>query len=376
MSKYYVVSTCSREDDFGHVESCEASLFISKERDQDFYDDEQGTVSSVESYETFDEALQALLSQKDCARSFILDQISEELSQEERAALSEAGLNEVKERQEKYYGFIQSNHGADHVFVFTEDQLQELFDYYGEDMNVLPTDPEETAELDGFPMGGSNSGMSVISLLETKDDVLSYLQQDALGPDSEDPYLVDMAEYYWGIDDGEYGCGNGLAARMLREAGFDVAKVEEKAMKSIEEETQKICDVLGIPRLDFYGEPYEYMRTSDIHVLGDIKDLLNTVSVLDFENSDGRISLNAEMDNNGVKFYKSLTIEKTNSGEYDWKFTHRQELPTRYSWANDFNSQSWETDEYESAEIFNDLIQKAIEEKDPKGLSKDEEERE
>ena len=293
-----------------------------------------------------------------------MSKISEELSQE------------VKEGQEKYYGFIQSSHGADHVFVFTEDQLQELFDYYGEDMDVLPTDPEETAELDGFPMGGSNSGTAVISLLETKDDVLSYLQQEALGPDLEDPYLVDMAEYYWGIDDGGYGCGNGLAARMLREAGFDVAEVEKKAMKSIEDETQQICDVLGITRKDFYDDPYKYIRTSDVHVLGDIKDLLNTVSVLDFENSDGRISLKAETDNNGVKFYKSLSIEKTSNGEYDWKFTHRQELPTGYSWANDFDFQSWETDGYEAAEIFNELIQKAIEEKDPKGLIKDEEERE
>lgn len=376
MSKYYIVSTCSRADDFGHVESCEASLFISEEKDQDFYDDEQGTVSNVESYETFDEALHELLFQKDRARSFILDQISEELSQEEKAALSEAGLNEVKEGQERYYGFIQSNHGADHVFVFTKDQLQELFDYYGGDMDELPTDPGETTEIDGFPIGGSNSSASIVTLLETKEDVLSYLQEPALGPDLEDPMLVDMAEYYFGIDDGNWGCGNGLAKKMLEDAGFDVQKVEEKAMQGMESETNFAKSVLGIDRKDFYDDPYYSMRMSDIHVLGDVKDLLNEVSSLDFDKSDGMVLIERDLSAEKASFHQSLSIWKTEDGEYSWKLTHENKISDGHSWTREFTSDSWETDEEEALEIFNDLIQKAIEEKDPKGLSKDEEERE
>jgi len=276
----------------------------------------------------------------------------------------------------KYYGFLQSNHGADHVFVFTEDQLQELFDYYGGDMDELPTDPEETTEIDGFPMGGSNSSASIVTLLETKEDVLSFLQEPALGPDLEDPMLVDMAEYYFGIDNGNWGCGNGLAAKMLEDAGFDVEKVEEKAMQGVEFETDLAKSVLGIDRKDFYDDPYYSMRMSDIHVLGDIKALLNEVSSLDFEKSDGKVLIERDLSAEKASFHQSLSIWKTEDGEYSWKLTHENKISNGRSWTREFTSDSWETDEEEALEIFHDIIQKAIEEKDPKGLSKDEEERE
>ncbi len=276
----------------------------------------------------------------------------------------------------KYYGIIQTNHGADHVFVYTEEQIKSEFEYYGLDIADLPTKPGECAEeLPCFPIRGSNCSDPRIWLLETKEDAIAFLKQDAEGPDYEDPPLVAIAEYYWGIDRGDWG--NGYAAELLSEAGEDIGKVEKHAMRFVESSTGRICEVLGITRRDFYEEPYEYMRESDVLHIADICDLLKNTDAIEFD-EEGNFSIEKlipETDNI-PKQDKTLSIHKTDDG-YNWKLTYKVYPPVSAR-ANiyEFTADDWESDMEDSAEFLKELVQDKIREKDSINISEEKEDME
>ena len=189
-----------------------------------------------------------------------------------------------------YYGFIQMSHGADHIFVYTEEQIQQEFTQRGIDLDLLPTD-EENSEIDFFPIGGSNSAASVITRLEGDEDVKKYLQKKALGPDFSDPMLVDLAEYYWGLQTDE-GCLQELLDRL----GLDQDTLEHDAMKDINDEIDMICDTLCITRNEFYDDDFCEFRRSDVYFIKKIKDLV----CKEFEengpiDTEARISLPKEL---------------------------------------------------------------------------------
>ena len=173
----------------------------------------------------------------------------------------------------KYYGFIQSQHGADHVFLYTEDQIKQEFDTYGIDMNVLPTSPDENTWLDLFPIGGSNSGTSEIHLLPDDESAIQFLSQKALGTDYDDPPLVALAEYYWEIDNGSYG--NGYAADFLKNKGLDRDQITADATKEIDQEFDDLLKILGITADKCYNDTFREMRSSDIYKFGEIMNFLD-----------------------------------------------------------------------------------------------------
>ena len=93
---------------------------------------------------------------------------------------------------EKYYGVSQSYHGHEYYYVFTKSGIERY---------VKPFESAE--EINGmyeFPVGGSNSSVAFIKELNGDEEVVSFLKETGLGPDFEDPCLVDLAEYSKSID--------------------------------------------------------------------------------------------------------------------------------------------------------------------------------
>lgn len=169
-----------------------------------------------------------------------------------------------------YYGFIQVNHGADHVFIYTRGQIENEFARYGIKPNVLP-EGDDISELDGFPIGGSNSAPSRIWKLEGDKAAKNFLLWEAEGPDYEDPPLRGLAEYYFALDTNE-----GCMRELLDKFGIDKKAQEKKAMKTIEDDAAMVCDTLGISFGDFYEDEYAYVRMSEVYFLSKIKELIHS----------------------------------------------------------------------------------------------------
>ena len=169
-----------------------------------------------------------------------------------------------------YYGFIQVNHGADHVFIYTKEQILEEFERYKINPAVLP-EGDDISELDGFPIGGSNSAPSRIWELYGDEAAKAFICGEADGPDYEDPSLVGLAEYYFALDTNE-----GCMKELLDKFGIDKEAQEKKAMKAIEDDTAMVCNTLGISFNDFYEDEYAYVRVSEVYFLSKIKELIRS----------------------------------------------------------------------------------------------------
>ena len=94
------------------------------------------------------------------------------------------------------YGVTQMNHGADHRWIFSEEELARDIDKYFYDDDAIPN----CDEIECWPIGGSNCGPGIIQRLYTDDEIRDFLTEPGLGADSEDPELVDLAEYYCEAD--------------------------------------------------------------------------------------------------------------------------------------------------------------------------------
>jgi len=184
----------------------------------------------------------------------------------------------------KYYGIIQMRHGADHVFVYNEDQIKAEIEHLAKighpdvlNETMLPTDPVKKSNgiydkgvevSDIWPYGGSNNNCSIICLLENEQDVLTFLNGPALGPDLEDPMYCDMSEYYYEIETDE-----GCAAEILEKYNLTAKEVEKKACEYFNQ-NMKIFEDLGT---DYDG--IEEMRLSDVELLSDIKNFIKSIDM-------------------------------------------------------------------------------------------------
>ena len=98
----------------------------------------------------------------------------------------------------KYYGVIQMNHGHEYRWIFTEEMIYDKAKLEG---NI----DEISGEDIGWPINGSNSSSTFFVPLRSDAEIKDYLINGGYGPDSEDPCLVDLAEYLNTVDgDGEW----------------------------------------------------------------------------------------------------------------------------------------------------------------------------
>jgi len=104
----------------------------------------------------------------------------------------------VVKDSKKLYFVSQSNHGHEYVWIFDEDGLKASSNY-----ELIKDELAENdyANVDIFwPMGGSNVSATYIKALSSEEEAKTYLEAEADGPDSEDPMLVEIAEYLRTVD--------------------------------------------------------------------------------------------------------------------------------------------------------------------------------
>ncbi len=170
--------------------------------------------------------------------------------------LSENGICE-KEDPAIYYGVIQANNVHDYVHIYTYEQIRGEFDLYKLDKNLLPLPGEEDnkACLDIlWPIGGSNSSASFITLLNGEKEAIDFITQAAWGLDYDDPLLVVIAEYGWSLDTNE-GCMKDILERYGLNAG-DYEQRDERA--------EEICKEYGLEYNDLYDDDIREIRYSEV----------------------------------------------------------------------------------------------------------------
>lgn len=91
-----------------------------------------------------------------------------------------------------YYLVFQTYYGADHKWIFDEETIsREVYD----DGPVPDVD-----DVSYWPIGGSNCSDTQIVKANSEDDIRRFLTAPPCGPDSEDPMLIDLSEYYSALD--------------------------------------------------------------------------------------------------------------------------------------------------------------------------------
>ena len=145
------------------------------------------------------------------------------------------------------YGVTQLDHGHEHRWLFTEDevaiQLQE--------QDIVLIDDQ----VDLWPIGGSNSEPSYLKELWSDEDIKEFLTAPGEGPNSDDPMLVDIAEYYVTVDTDEGSC----TQEYLDKFGFDAEKLTQYDDKY---QRRSECDkmIAALKEINFedldYTSPY------------------------------------------------------------------------------------------------------------------------
>lgn len=111
-----------------------------------------------------------------------------------------------------YYGITQSHCGHEYRWIFTKEKVmlqlgEEFFQELIEDYGPIGGDIRNTWDIDvEFPIGGSNSSATYFQLLNNDEEAKYFLCKPALGPDVEDPTLVDIAEYLLTVDTNYDSC--------------------------------------------------------------------------------------------------------------------------------------------------------------------------
>ncbi len=138
------------------------------------------------------------------------------------------------------YGVIQSYHGHEYVYIFDQEGLEKSGVY--EEIQYW-LDGEESTCIDcGWPIGGSNSSSTYIIKLDNIDAIKNFLVSKGDGPDSEDPTLVEIAEYIHSVETSE-----GLAGEYLEKFGL-----LKEDLTSYDERYEELIS-LGIKPEAFYG---------------------------------------------------------------------------------------------------------------------------
>ena len=144
-------------------------------------------------------------------------------------------------KAENLYFVSQSSHGHEYVWIFDEEGLRESGSY---ETIIDWLDKDGSAVVDIlWPMGGSNSSATYIVRVDSEEDAKNHLLAKADGPDSEDPMLVELAEYLRTVDT-DYG----VTKRILDKYGL---KAED--LTQYDNRYDELIG-LGVKPEDFYGD--------------------------------------------------------------------------------------------------------------------------
>lgn len=121
-----------------------------------------------------------------------------------------------------YYLVFQTHYGADYKWIFDEETISK--EVYGG--GLVPN--EDYASY--WPIGGSNCSDSRIIKANNEDEIRQFLMAPPYGPDSEDPMLIDLSEYYSTLDCDYGSCTEefldkfGITKRYSGAKDFEVAE--------------------------------------------------------------------------------------------------------------------------------------------------------
>ena len=101
----------------------------------------------------------------------------------------------------RYFGVTQMSHGHEYRWIYDGATLVEELNLVSEDEIEKQSDSELF-----FPIGGSNCSATWILELDSDEKARSFLTDGGDGPDSEDPVLVDIAEYMLTISTDDGSC--------------------------------------------------------------------------------------------------------------------------------------------------------------------------
>jgi len=156
-----------------------------------------------------------------------------------------------------YYGVTQLSHGHEYRWIFRGKVLVEALGLNSE---------EEIIDCSGkdllFPMGGSNASCMWIEKLESDEAAVKYLLAEGDGPDSDDPSLVDIAEYRVTVSNDSNSCTQEIIEKFA---------LDEKDLSQMDDiyhhyaETEKMIKDLKLSGYkDFdYDNPY-YGKNRDM----------------------------------------------------------------------------------------------------------------
>lgn len=168
----------------------------------------------------------------------------------------------------KYYGVSQSRYGHEYRWIFTEEEMisqigKELFDNLSNTYGSLEKENWWVDIL--FPMGGSNSSATEITYLKDDEAIKAFLTAPALGPDLEDPMLIDIAEYLLTID---VDCGS-CTQQFLDKFGLNMRDLEQDddQYNHRKESERMIAELLSS------GNTYDDVIDRDNPFYGDSSDL-------------------------------------------------------------------------------------------------------
>jgi hypothetical protein len=174
----------------------------------------------------------------------------------------------------RLFGVIQSNHGHEYRWLFTDDAIYELTGEY----------PENDECIDFFPMSGSNVSAGWVQELVSDDQIINFLKDDGY-MDSNDPMLVDCGEYAITINDDDETWGS-VTRKYLDMYGLTADELEQTddAFGSVST-VEAIADYfkeIGYDDFDyenpFYGDDCE-MRVSELIDLYHEVDPQNTLGL-------------------------------------------------------------------------------------------------
>lgn len=96
-----------------------------------------------------------------------------------------------------YYAVTQFNNGAEHKWIFDEMTVMQALSEHG----IKSPEGIEAESIDCFwPISGSNCSSTFFMKMDSLEEIKEFLIAPGQGPDSLDPTLVDLAEYYCAID--------------------------------------------------------------------------------------------------------------------------------------------------------------------------------
>ena len=168
----------------------------------------------------------------------------------------------------RYFGVSQMCHGHEYRWIYDSKTLVKELELLSEDEILNMSDSELF-----FPIGGSNCSVTWIEELKTDEEAKNFLTAGGDGPDSDEPMLVDIAEYLLTISADDGSC----TQKFLKKFGLTEYTVCDDKHGTMKEAEQMIEALKAAGYEDFdYANPF--YGENRFMTLQELRDLYKSVT--------------------------------------------------------------------------------------------------